>query len=56
MDNSVIVYRSKSEQMNDEFWFSEGYFTATKQGDATCIGLVVMAICFIVYKIANKSR
>lgn len=42
-----IIYRSQSEAMVDDFWWSEGYFTATKSGDAILIGIVVVVVIFL---------
>lgn len=49
-----LIYRSQSEAMQDEFWWSEGYFTATKSGDAILICIVVMAIFFLGVFIHSK--
>ena len=47
MNDRVIVYRSRSEQEIDDFWWSEGYFTATKSGDFILCGFVFVVVCVI---------
>lgn len=54
MNNNVVIYRSKSEQAYDEFWWSEGYFTATKSSDAIIIGVVVCIIVFVGARIFGR--
>lgn len=52
--NQHIIYRSIGEQQMDEFWWSEGYFTATKSGDAILIGIVVIVCVVICAKIFGR--
>ena len=47
MNDRVIVYRSRSEQEIDDFWWSEGHFTATKSGDFILCGFVFVVVCVI---------
>ena len=52
-DNHIIVYRSRGEQMVDDFWWSEGSFTATRAGDAiffSFVALVAVIVFAWVYK------
>jgi hypothetical protein len=50
-----IIYRSQSEAMVDDFWWSEGYFTATKGGDAILIGAAVVLVIFLGVFIYSKA-
>lgn len=45
---SVIVYRSKGEQMRDEVLWSEGYFTPTIAGDI-CVSLLAVVVVVFCY-------
>ena len=47
MQNSVIVYKSKRDQMMDEFWMSE-------EGSAIIVGGLIMLIVFLVYAVNKK--
>lgn len=53
MNDNVIVYRSRSEQAVDDFWWSEGYFTATKSGDFILGGIIVVAVIIAISVIAG---
>lgn len=56
MNDNVIVYRSRSEQAVDDFWWSEGYFTATKSGDFILGGIIVVAVIIAISVIAGRRR
>lgn len=47
MNDRVIVYRSVAEQQQDEFWWSEGWVTATKSGDAILFGAAALVVIFV---------
>jgi hypothetical protein len=46
---SVVVYRSRGEQMRDEALWSEGFITATIAGDL-CVVLLVIGVVAMVYQ------
>jgi hypothetical protein len=52
----VIVYRSQAEQINDEFWWSEGYLTPTMAGDAVMIGVIVLVCALVGGKIYERYQ
>ena len=56
MNDRVIVYRSVAEQQQDEFWWSEGWITATKSGDFILFGTVAVLVLIIGLKIWAKLR
>lgn len=51
-----IIYRSLGEQKVDEFWWSEGYFTATKSGDAILIGFAMVVVFLLGVGVYSKMK
>lgn len=55
-----IVYRSQAEQMQDEFWWSEGAFTPTNAGDMMIMfllfGISIMTYVLVGDKYSHKSK
>lgn len=56
MNDNVIVYRSRGEQAADEFWWSEGWITATKSGDAILVGVVLVFLVIAISIFQGKHR
>lgn len=55
-NDNVIVYRSRGEQAADDFWWSEGWITATKSGDAILVGMVVFVVIIAISVIAGRRK
>jgi hypothetical protein len=51
---SVVVYRSRGEQMRDEALWSDGFITATIAGDL-CLVLVVVAVIISAFGFAAPN-
>lgn len=55
-NDNVIVYRSRGEQAADDFWWSEGWITATKSGDAILVGVVLFFVILAISFLQGKRR
>lgn len=55
-NDNVIVYRSRGEQAADDFWWSEGWITATKSGDAILVGVVLIFLVIAISIFQGKHR
>jgi hypothetical protein len=51
-----IVYRSQAEQISDEFWWSEGYLTATMAGDGILVAAVLVMGLLGYARLAERWR